>query len=201
MRVCDRIAEFIYDTGITDVFTVTGGGVMFLDDGLACSKDLHVVCCHHEQAAAMSAVAYAKYKGMGCAIVTTGCGATNTLTGVLHAWQDNTPCIFIAGQCKLNEIVSSVDVPIRQFGVQEADTLPIVKSMTKYAVMVRRPEEILYHLEKAMHIAKSGRPGPVWIEVPMGIQQAELEGLELLHFSPDEWQEEEKKAVTEEEPG
>ena len=199
MRVCDVIAKFIYDVGIKNIFTVTGGGVMFLDDGLACNKALSVVCCHHEQAAAMSAVAYAKYSGMGCAMVTTGCGATNTVTGVLNAWQDNTPCIFIAGQCKLNEIISSVETPIRQFGVQEADSISIVKSITKYAVMIKRPEDVLYHLEKAVYMARDGRPGPVWIEVPMGIQQAEVDGMELSHFVPGEQPEYRKTEITEEE--
>lgn len=199
MRVCDVIVKFICDMGVKDIFTVTGGGVMFMDDGLACNKEMHVVCCHHEQAAAMSAVAYAKYKGMGCALVTTGCGATNTVTGVLNAWQDNTPCLFIAGQCKLSEIISSVDVPIRQFGVQEAASIPIVQSITKYAEMIRKPEDVLYHLEKAVYLAKTGKPGPVWIEVPMGIQQAEVDGLNLRHFSPNELQENRKTEITEEE--
>lgn len=199
MRVCDIIVKFIFDIGVKDIFTVTGGGVMFMDDGLACNKDIHVVCCHHEQAAAMSAVAYAKYRGMGCALVTTGCGATNTVTGVLNAWQDNTPCLFLAGQCKLNEIISSVDVPIRQFGVQEAASIPIVKSITKYAEMICRPEDVLYHLEKAVYLAKTGRPGPVWIEIPMGIQQAEVDELTLRHFSVDELKEKEKAEITKEE--
>jgi len=169
-RVCDIIAKFISDQGIEEVFTVTGGGAMFLDDGLACNKQLKSVFCHHEQAVAMSAVAYAKYKGFGCGVVTTGCGATNTLTGVVNAWQDNTPCLFIAGQCKTKEIISSVDVPIRQFGIQEADSVTIMKSVTKYAEMIMKPEDTLYHLEKAVYIAKEGRPGPVWIDVPMDVQ-------------------------------
>lgn len=199
MRVCDVIVKFVCDMGVKDIFTVTGGGVMFMDDGLACNKDVHAVFCHHEQAAAMAAVAYAKYKGIGCALVTTGCGATNTITGVLNAWQDNTPCLFIAGQCKLNEIISSVDVPIRQFGVQEAASIPIVQSITKYAEMIRNPEDVLYHLEKAVYLAKEGRPGPVWIEVPMGIQQAEVDGLTLRHFTPDEFEEKRKTEITKEE--
>jgi acetolactate synthase-1/2/3 large subunit len=199
MRVCDVIAKFIYDSGISDVFTVTGGGAMFLDDGLVCNKDLRVVCCHHEQAAAMSAVAYAKYRGLGCAMVTTGCGATNTVTGVLNAWQDNIPCIFIAGQCKTKEIISSVDVDIRQFGIQEADSVTIVKSITKYAEMIMRPEDTLYHLEKALYIARQGRPGPVWIDVPMDVQQARVDDVEMRHFSPDELHSNLKLDILEEE--
>jgi len=187
-RVCDIIAKFISDQGIEEVFTVTGGGAMFLDDGLACNKQLKSVFCHHEQAVAMSAVAYAKYKGFGCGVVTTGCGATNTLTGVVNAWQDNTPCLFIAGQCKTKEIISSVDVPIRQFGIQEADSVTIMKSVTKYAEMIMKPEDTLYHLEKAVYIAKEGRPGPVWIDVPMDVQQAVVDIDILKHFNPEEMQ-------------
>ena len=199
MRVCDLIIQFIVDSGIRDIFTVTGGGVMFMDDALACNRDMNVICCHHEQAAAMSAVAYAKYKGMGAALVTTGCGATNTITGVLNAWQDNTACIFIVGQCKLNELISSVEIPIRQFGVQEAATLPIISSITKYAEMITSPEDTLYHLEKAVYLARHGRPGPVWIEVPMGIQQAEVISSRMRHFCPDELSEDIKMSATQEE--
>ena len=103
MRVADLIADYLYKQGIEDVFMVSGGGLMYLTDGLACNDKLNKVCCHHEQAVAMAAVAYAKYKGMGCGYVTTGCGGTNTMTGVLHAWQDNVPCIFVSGQCKRKE--------------------------------------------------------------------------------------------------
>lgn len=130
---------------------------MYLTDGLACNEKLNKVCCHHEQAAAMAAVAYAKYKGMGCAYVTTGCGGTNTITGVLNAWQDNVPCVFISGQCKLKETLAYIDLPIRQVGVQEADIVSIVRTITKYAVMVTHKEDILYHLEKALYLARTGR--------------------------------------------
>ena len=95
IRVCDFVSDFIYKSGVKDVFMVSGGGVMFLTDGLACNKNLRKICCHHEQAAAFAAVGYAKYKGLGCAYFTTGCGGSNAVTGVLNAWQDNIPCIFI----------------------------------------------------------------------------------------------------------
>ena len=185
MRVCDYIADYIEKQGIKDVFMVSGGGLMFLTDGLACNKKLNKICCHHEQAVAMAAVGYAKYKGMGCGYVTTGCGGTNALTGVLNAWQDNTPCIFISGQCKRKETLSYIGLPIRQVGVQEADIVSIVSNITKYAVMVERPEEIAYHMEKAFHLAKSGRPGPVWIDVPMDVQSYELDGTELIHYDSE----------------
>lgn len=186
MRVCDLVANHIYNSGIEDVFMISGGGVMFLTDGLACNRKLNKICCHHEQAVAMAAVAYAKYKGIGCAYVTTGCGGTNAVTGVLHAWQDNVPCVFISGQCKRKETLGYINLPIRQVGVQEADIISIVSSITKYAVMVEHPEDILYHLEKALYLAKDGRPGPVWIDIPMDIQSAEIEEENLRHFAPKE---------------
>lgn len=198
MRVCDYIAKFIYEKGIQDVFMVSGGGLMFLTDGLACNKDLNVVCCHHEQAVAMAAVSYAKYKGMGCGYVTTGCGGTNTITGVLNAWQDNTPCIFISGQCKRKETLRNVGVATRQIGVQEADIVKIVESITKYAVMVNDPNEIAYHMEKAFYLAKTGRPGPVWIDVPMDVQAAQIEEEKMRHFSPTELYQEKVTATIKE---
>ena len=105
MRVCDIIASFIEkEAKVKDIFMVSGGGLLFLTDGLYNNKNLNKICCHHEQAAAMSAVAYAKYtQNLGCVYVTTGCGGTNAMTALLHAFQDNTPCIFISGQCKRKE--------------------------------------------------------------------------------------------------
>lgn len=194
MRVCDLIANKIYEEGIKDVFMVSGGGLMYLTDGLACNTDLRKICCHHEQAAAMAAVGYAKYSGMGCAYVTTGCGGTNAMTGLLNAWQDNVPCIFVSGQCKIKETLGYIGLPIRQVGVQEADIVTLVSSITKYAVMVEKPEDVLYHLEKAFYLARSGRPGPVWIDVPMDVQSAEIEPDALEHFSPRE------QAAAKEEP-
>ena len=189
MRVCDFIAEYIRKQGIEDVFMVSGGGLMFLTDGLACNNGINKICCHHEQAVAMAAVGYAKYKGMGCAYVTTGCGGTNTMTGVLNAWQDNVPCIFISGQCKIKETLSYVNLPIRQVGVQEADIVQLVSPITKYAVMIDKKEDVLYHMEKAFYLAKTGRPGPVWIDVPMDIQSAEILPDELRHFETKELKE------------
>lgn len=131
----------------------------------------------------MAAVGYAKYSGMGCAFVTTGCGGTNAMTGLLNAWQDNVPCIFVSGQCKKKETLGYIGLPIRQVGVQEADIVTLVSSITKYSVMVERPEDVLYHLEKAFYLARSGRPGPVWIDVPMDVQSAEVEPDTLKHYS------------------
>ncbi len=184
MRVCDIVSEFVHSAGINDVFIVSGGGLMFLTDGLACNKNLNVVCCHHEQAASMAAVGYAKYRGLGCAYVTTGCGGTNAITGLLNAWQDNVACIFVSGQCKRKETIRNLGIPIRQLGVQEADIVSIVASITKYSVMVDDAGDILYHLQKALWLAKNGRPGPVWIDIPMDVQSADVDVDKLRTFDP-----------------
>ena len=183
-RVCDLIATCIADTGISNVFMVSGGGLLYLTDGLYKCDRLTAICCHHEQAAAMAAVGYAKYSGFGCAYVTTGCGGTNALTGVLNAWQDNTPCIFISGQCKRKETIRYRKLNIRQLGVQEADIVTIVQSITKYAVMLDNEQDVLYEIEKAIYLAKEGRPGPVWVDIPMDIQSAWVETDDLRHYIP-----------------
>ena len=182
MRVCDYIADEVYKAGAKDVFIVTGGGMMFLTDGLASHPKMNAIPCHHEQAAAMAAVGYAKYSGFGGAFVTTGCGGTNTVTGVLHAYQDSTPCVFVSGQCATNEIIGSFSVPLRQFGMQEADIVSIVKPITKYAVTLKDVDSVVYEVEKALYLAKEGRPGPVWIDVPVDVQQAELDLSAAKHF-------------------
>ena len=183
-RVADIVASFLVEQGIKDIFTLTGGGAMFLNDGIASNDNINPICNHHEQACAMGAVAYAKYKnGLAAAMLTTGCGATNAITGLLDAWQDNTPVIFISGQIKRKETSRNAQTKLRQFGVQEADIISIVESLTKYAVMVNEPEQILYHLEKAAHLALTGRPGPVWIDIPLDVQGFSIDTNELKHFS------------------
>jgi len=185
-RVADIVASFLVDQGIKDVFTLTGGGAMFLNDGIASNDNINAICNHHEQACAMGAVAYAKYKnGLATAMLTTGCGATNAITGLLDAWQDNTPVIFISGQIKRKETSRNSKTNLRQFGVQEADIISIVESLTKYSVMVNEPDEILYHLERAAHLAMTGRPGPVWIDIPLDVQGFFIEIDKLKHFTPE----------------
>ncbi len=200
-RVADYIANYIYDElKVPEVFMLTGGGAMFLNDGVAKHDKLGVICNHHEQACAMGAVAYSKYTNkIGVAYVTTGCGGTNAITGLLDAWQDSTQCLFISGQVKKKETCYNSDLPLRQFGVQEADIVAIVKSITKYAVMVNEPNEIAYHLEKATYLAKSGRPGPVWIDVPLDVQGATIDTDNLIHFDSSELQKEYKEEIEESE--
>jgi acetolactate synthase I/II/III large subunit len=184
-RVVDIVASFLVDKKIKDVFMLSGGGAMFLNDGIASNDSINAICNHHEQACAMGAVAYSKYKnGLSAAILTTGCGSTNAITGLLDAWQDNTPVIFISGQIKRKETSRNSQTSLRQFGVQEADIVSIVEPLTKYSVMVNEPEDILYHLEKAAYLALSGRSGPVWIDIPLDVQGFSIDTNELKHFVP-----------------
>jgi acetolactate synthase-1/2/3 large subunit len=186
IRVSDVIIDFIYGLGVDTIFTVTGGGAMFLNDAVASHPQMKAICNHHEQACAMGAVGYAKLRnGYASAILTTGCGATNAITGLLDAWQDNVQCFFVSGQVKRKETTYNATVPLRQFGVQEADIVSVVKSLTKYAVMINDPQDILFELEKAAFLAKSGRPGPVWVDVPLDVQGAIVDMELLRHFIPE----------------
>lgn len=197
MRVCDVIAQYIVKKGIKNVFMVAGGGSMFLTDGLACNDEIIAIPCHHEQAASFAAVAYGKYKGLGCCYVTTGCGGTNAITGVLQAWQDGVNCIFVSGQCRQNETIYATDVPIRQMGLQEADIVNIVKPITKYAVILTEASKVLYELEKMWAIMEEGRGGPVWLDVPLDVQKAEVNPNTLQHYIKGEKQS--YNTITEEE--
>ena len=186
IRVSDYIAKFLEDIGITHVFTVTGGGAMFLNDGIAKSNKIKGVFNNHEQASAMSAVGYSKLNNQISVVMpTTGCGGTNTITGVLDAWQDSNKVVFISGNVKSKETTFLCKVPLRKFGVQEANIVEIVSSITKYAEMVTDPNTIAYHLEKAFHICSTGRPGPVWLDIPMDVQGAYIYEDDLVHFYPE----------------
>lgn len=184
-RVSDIVINFLENLGIDTLFTLTGGGAMFLNDATALSKKIKPICNHHEQACAMGAVGYSKIKNdFGAVILTTGCGSTNALTGLLDAWQDNNPIIFISGNVKSKETGFKAQTPLRQFGVQEANIIEIVKSITKYSAVVDEAKDILFHLEKAKYYAKHRRPGPVWIDIPMDIQGALVDCKELKSFKP-----------------
>lgn len=200
MRVADYIADRIYKLGVKEVFMVSGGGMMFLSDGIAKHPRLKAVCNHHEQASAMAAESYSKYNGnLGVAYVTTGCGATNAITGLLGAWQDNVPCLFISGQSKRKETIRNSGLPLRQFGVQEADIISIVSPIAKYAEMVNDPEQIAYHIDKAVYLARSGRPGPVWLDIPLDVQGAIIEEGKLPRFSEDKLKKDYKEDPSDEE--
>lgn len=175
-RVADIIVDFLITKKVDTIFGLMGGGAMFLNDALALRSDkIKTIFNHHEQASSMAAVGYSKMKnGIGAAMFTTGCGSTNAVTGVLDAWQDNLPCIFISGQVKRKETSRNIRpiTNLRNFGVQEADIVSIVESITKYSKMINEPEEIYAELERAYDIAVSGCPGPVWLDIPLDVQAA-----------------------------
>lgn len=182
MKVSDIVITFLENKSIKHVFTVSGGGCIHLIDSLGKSKKISYVCTHHEQAAAMAAEGYARLGDtISACIVTTGPGGTNTLTGVLGNWLDSIPVIYISGQVPLKQ--TSEGTNCRQIGDQEFNIVSSVSSMTKYAVMVKNKNDILYELEKAYSISTSGRPGPVWIDIPLDIQGAEVEEKDLKIFT------------------
>lgn len=183
MRVADYIADFLVEHGIVDCFSVVGGGAMHLNDALGHKPGLKVTYNHHEQASAMAAEGYARRLGTpACVCVTSGPGGTNAITGVMGAWLDSIPMLIFSGQVKLAATISSTDVPVRQIGDQEFNIVDSVSCMTKYAVMVNDPRKIAYHLEKAFRLATSGRPGPVWLDVPLDVQSAQVSPDELSHY-------------------
>ncbi len=183
MKLSDYVMEFVRAQGVKHVFFLTGGGAMHLNDSLGQCTGIQPVCVLHEQAAAIAAEAYAKVTGgLGAVMVTTGPGGTNAITGVAGAWLDSTPVLIISGQVKRADIKGNSGV--RNKGVQELDIVTIVQSITKYAVLVMEPETIRYHLEKAVYLATSGRPGPVWIDIPLDVQASEVAPEKLAGFSP-----------------
>ena len=187
MRVADYIVDSLCKVGTKHIFMVTGRGALFLTDAVAANKELKSISVHHEQSAAFAAVAYAQYtEHLGACMVSTGCAGTNTITGVLNAWQDGVPCIFISGQNKVGETSRFTGIPVRTYGQQEADVIPIVESITKYAVMITDPKEIVYEVQKAIHLATTGRKGPVWIDVPLDIQNMRIKPEECRSYTPEE---------------
>ncbi len=183
MRLSDYIISRIYALGTDTIFSVSGRGILFLTDAVAKHKRINNVATHHEQAAGFSAVAYAqKSNRLGACLVSTGCASTNAITAVLSAWQDNIPCIFISGNNTLNETTNFKKAPIRTYGQQEADIIPIVKSITKYSVMITKANDIIQELDRAIKTALEGRKGPVWIDVPLDIQSAQIDFEESLIY-------------------
>jgi acetolactate synthase-1/2/3 large subunit len=179
VKLSDYVFQFVADRGVKHVFLVTGGGAMHLNASLATEKRITPICNSHEQASAMCAESYAKtVNGLGVALVTTGPGGTNAITGVAGAWLDSTPTLFLSGQVKrpdrMFDAVTGKPLGMRQLGVQEVDIVSIVKPITKYAVVVLDPLEIRYELEKAHYLALNGRPGPVWIDIPLDVQASPI---------------------------
>lgn len=185
MKLSDYVIDFVAEQGVSHVFMLPGGGAMHLNDSLGKHKKVKYVCNLHEQAASIAADAYSQYtNNLGVTMVTTGPGGTNTLTGLVASWFDSIPVLYLSGQVKSSDLSSSREV--RQMGFQEVDTPAIVKSVTKYAVTITEPKTIKYHLQKAVYLAKSGRPGPVWIDIPLDVQAAEIDPEKLEKFVPEE---------------
>jgi acetolactate synthase I/II/III large subunit len=187
-RVADYIFDHLAEAGARHVFVLTGGGAMFLNDALGRCSRLRYVCCHHEQSCAMAAEAYARVSGrVGLLSVTTGPGGINALNGVFGAYTDSIPMLIISGQVKLETCLASYQLPnLRQLGDQEVDIVRMAKGITKYAVLVSDPKTIRYHLERALHLAAAGRPGPCWLDIPVDVQSALIDPDTLPGYDPKE---------------
>ena len=190
-RLADYVADFLASHGVTDVFSVVGGGAMHLNDALGHHEALRVTYNHHEQACAIAAEAYARLENRIAAVcVTTGPGGTNALTGVVGGWLDSIPMFVISGQVRYDTTarfaLKEAGAAVRAMGDQEYDIVRSVQPMTKYAVMIEDPSQIRFALEKGWHLAHTGRPGPVWIDIPVNYQGAFIETDDLPCYDPAE---------------
>jgi acetolactate synthase I/II/III large subunit len=187
-RLADYVFDYLTSKGVDHVFMVTGGGAMFLNDAIGLNKGIKYVCCHHEQACAMAAEGYSRISGkVGVVNVTTGPGTINALNGVFGAYTDSIPMLVVSGQNKRETILPTYNIPgLRQLGEQEADIISMVKGITKYAVLVNDPLTIRYHLERALHLATAGRPGPTWIDIPVDVSNIMIDPPALRGYDPRE---------------
>ena len=191
-RLADYVADFLISKGVTHCFSVVGGGAMHLNDALGHREELKVVYNHHEQACAMAAEAYARLENKIAAVcVTTGPGGTNAITGVLGGWLDSIPMFIVSGQVRYDTTARYASrftegLPLRAVGDQEYDIVKSVTPMTKYAVMVENPKDIRYILERAWHLATTGRPGPVWVDIPVNFQGGYIDTDDLNGYDPAE---------------
>jgi len=182
-KLSDYVIEFVAKTGARHVFMLTGGGCMHLTDSLGRNPNLEYVCCLHEQACAFAAEHYAEYSAnLGVALVTTGPGGTNTVTGVAAAWLESASCLFLSGQAKRADLIGATGV--RSMGQQEVDIVSVVKPITKHAKTILDPSTIRYELEKAVYLATHGRRGPVWIDIPLDVQASFIDEGMLEGFRP-----------------
>lgn len=183
MKVSDYVIKRLEETGAGHMFMLPGGGAMHLNDSLGKSEKIQYVCCLHEQACAIAAEAYARVNNkIGLVMVTTGPGGTNALTGVAGAYLESTPMFVVSGQVKRADMINGQGV--RQQGMQELDIISVVKSITKYAALVDKPEMIRYHLEKAIYEAMHGRKGPVWLDIPLDVQATIIDEDALVGYDP-----------------
>ncbi|MEE1161016.1 MAG: thiamine pyrophosphate-binding protein [Acutalibacteraceae bacterium] len=191
-RLADYVADFLVNHGVSDCFSVVGGGAMHLNDALGHKEGLKVTYNHHEQASAIAAEAYARLDNKIAALcVTTGPGGTNAITGVLGGWLDSIPMFVLSGQVRYDTTARYTSqftdgLPLRAVGDQEYDIVKSVEHMTKYAVMLENPNDIRYVLEKAWHLATTGRPGPVWVDIPVNFQGGFIETDGLVGYDPAE---------------
>ncbi len=183
IKISDYVIRELYENDIDTVFGVTGGAVVHFFDSIEKHNGISAIFCNHEQSAAFAAESYAKArKGLGAGIFTTGPGATNALTGLAAAWLDSIPTIYISGQVRASQVIGSRH--LRQVGTQEVDIISMVKSVTKYAVTITDIREVKYHLTKAIYLSQHGRPGPVWIDIPVDISWSSIKESELIEFNP-----------------
>ncbi len=189
VKVSNYISQWLVEAGICQAFMVTGGGAMHLDDALGHQPGLACIYNHHEQACAIAAESYARIHNRIAALcVTTGPGGTNAITGVLGGWLDSIPMLVLSGQVRYDTTARWSGVGIRAMGDQEFDICQAISCMTKYAEMVIEPRRIRYCLEKALYLAKSGRPGPCWLDIPLDVQGAFVETDELYGFDPEAYE-------------
>ncbi|MFC1566319.1 thiamine pyrophosphate-binding protein [bacterium] len=188
MKVSDYIIKRLVEHGTKHIFLVSGGGSMHLNDSIGKNKDIEYICNHHEQACAIAAEGYARVSGkFGVVNVTTGPGGTNTLTGVIGQWLDSVPVLYISGQVKLETCIKNYDIEgLRQIGDQEINIVDMVKPVTKYANMIKDPKEVKKEVDKAIYIATHGRPGPVWLDVPLNVQGAMIDENDLVEYDSSE---------------
>jgi len=186
-RLADYVINVLAEENIKTVFMVTGGAAMHLNDAFGRESRIKKVFCHHEQSCAMAAESYFRVSSRIAAVnVTAGPGATNAITGVYGAYVDSMAMIVLSGQSKRETLVSSTGLPLRQLGDQEINIVEMVKGITKYAVLIDDPSTIRYHLERALHLALQGRPGPVWLDIPIDVQGAKIEPSSLKGYDPKE---------------
>lgn len=183
IKLADYVSSLIVKQGIKHIFTLSGGGSIQLLDAMGRQEGLEYICNHHEQACSIAAEGYSRVSGnLGACLVTMGPGTTNAVTGVTCAWLDSIPVIYLSGQVAMDHMMTGTG--LRNMGVQEINIVDIVKPITKYAVLVNDASKIRYHLEKAAFLAKSGRPGPVWLDIPLNIQNAQIDPESLEGFDP-----------------
>ena len=184
IKLSDYVIDFIEDEGVKDIFMLPGGGCIHLVDSLG-KSNINFICNLHEQASSIAADAYGQYtNNLGVCLITTGPGGTNAMTGLAGAWLDSTPTLFISGQVQKKDMIGNRGV--RQIGFQEIDMVSIVKPITKYAVTVTDPKTIKYHLEKAVYLARNGRPGPVWVDIPLDVQASMIDVGSLDGYSKED---------------